>query len=108
MMKYIQNQKGFTLIEMLIVLLVISVILLITLPNVTKHNKNIHGKGCEALVSMLQGQVQAYHMEKNQYPKDFQELDKAGYLESEQVACPDGSKLEIVNGKVQPIKKPES
>lgn len=107
-MNYLRNQKGFTLIEMLIVLLVISVILLITLPNVTKHNKNINSKGCEAFVSMLQGQVQAYHMEENQYPKDFQELSEAGYLESEQATCPDGSELEIVNGKVQPINKPES
>ncbi|GIN73562.1 competence protein ComGC [Bacillus sp. J14TS2] len=107
-MKYLRNQHAFTLIEMLIVLLVISVILLITLPNVTKHNKNINSKGCEAFVSMLQGQVQAYHIEKNQYPKDFQELGDEGYLESEQVTCPDGSALEIVNGKVQPINKPGS
>lgn len=107
-MKYLRNQKGFTLIEMLIVLLVISIILLITLPNVTKHNKTINGKGCEAFISMLQGQVQAYHIEKNQYPKDFEELDAAGYLEAEQVTCPDGSELEIVNGKVQPVNQSDS
>ena len=37
-MKNIMNQKGFTLIEMLIVLLIISVLILITVPNLTKHN----------------------------------------------------------------------
>ncbi len=47
------NEKGFTLIEMLIVLLVISVLLLITIPNVAKHNTNIQSKGCEGLVNIV-------------------------------------------------------
>ena len=59
----IKNQKGFTLIEMMIVLLVISVLLLITVPNVTKNNSSINEKGCEAYIKMVQGQVQAYEME---------------------------------------------
>ncbi|KPD01109.1 ComG operon protein 3 precursor [Geobacillus sp. BCO2] len=42
------NQKGFTLIEMLIVMMVISVLLLIAIPNITKHNSMINSKGCEA------------------------------------------------------------
>jgi len=46
----IKNQKGFTLIEMMIVLLVISVLLVITVPNVTKNNSSINEKGCEAFV----------------------------------------------------------
>lgn len=32
------NERGFTLIEMLIVLMVISVLLLIAIPNVTEKN----------------------------------------------------------------------
>ncbi|WP_152908487.1 prepilin-type N-terminal cleavage/methylation domain-containing protein, partial [Geobacillus stearothermophilus] len=44
------NQKGFTLIEMLIVLMVISVLLLIAIPNIAKHNSMINEKGCEAFL----------------------------------------------------------
>ena len=40
MKKYLKNEKGFTLIEMMIVLLIISVLILITIPNVTKHSAN--------------------------------------------------------------------
>ncbi|CAM3676784.1 hypothetical protein GCM10009865_47380 [Aeromicrobium ponti] len=49
----IKNDKGFTLIEMMIVLLVISVLLIITIPNVTKHNSKINSKGCEAFIQLI-------------------------------------------------------
>ncbi|MCJ7839315.1 competence protein ComG [Lederbergia sp. NSJ-179] len=90
---------------MLIVLLVISIILLITLPNVTKHNKNINNKGCDALVSMLQGQAQAYYMENNRYPQSLAELEEGQYIESAKVSCPDGSDITITNGKVKALGK---
>ena len=45
-MKLINNEKAFTLIEMMIVLLIISVLILIAIPNVTKHSKSIDEKGC--------------------------------------------------------------
>lgn len=48
----LKGNKGFTLIEMLIVMLVITVLLLIMIPNVLKHNTVINNKGCSALVKM--------------------------------------------------------
>lgn len=57
------NEKGFTLIEMLVVMLVISILLLITIPNVTKHNQSIQKKGCEGLKSMIQAQITAYEID---------------------------------------------
>lgn len=47
------NEKAFTLIEMLIVLMVISVLLLIVIPNITKHNGMINNKGCETFVNTV-------------------------------------------------------
>ena len=54
-MKHIKQQNGFTLIEMLIVLLIISILILITIPNVTKHFATIDEKGCAAYINMVQG-----------------------------------------------------
>lgn len=82
-----KNQKGFTLIEMMIVLMIISVLLIITVPNVTKHNENINDKGCEAYIKMVQAQVQAYEMEKQEVPTNIQQLIDAGYLKSNNSAC---------------------
>lgn len=52
-MKKFQQEDGFTLIEMLIVLLIISVLILITVPNVGKHFKTIDEKGCDAYISKI-------------------------------------------------------
>ncbi|MDW0112190.1 prepilin-type N-terminal cleavage/methylation domain-containing protein [Sporosarcina saromensis] len=49
----IKSQKGFTLIEMMIVLLIISVLVLIAIPNVTKHSSTIDQKGCEAFINTI-------------------------------------------------------
>lgn len=54
------NEKGFTLIEMLIVLLIISILLLVTIPNVTKHNQSIQTKGCEGLVNMVNSKNRSF------------------------------------------------
>jgi len=94
-----KNEKGFTLIEMMVVMLIISVLLMITIPNVTKHNSNINNKGCEAYVKMVQAQVQAYQMEKNVIPT-ITELESAGYL-NDVKGCPNGQKVAIdAEGKV--------
>ena len=63
-----KNEKAFTLIEMMIVLLIISVLILIAIPNVTKHSKSIDEKGCNAYVAMVQGQVEAYKMDEKKIP----------------------------------------
>ncbi|MCM3566623.1 competence type IV pilus major pilin ComGC [Neobacillus mesonae] len=92
--KILVNEKGFTLIEMMIVMLVISVLLIITIPNVTKHNKNINTKGCEAYVKMVQSEVQAYQMENNKVPT-MAELESAGYLNEGAADCPNGDNVNI-------------
>ena len=93
------KEEGFSLIEMLIVLLIISVLLLITLPNVTKHSASIDEKGCEAFVQMAQGQAEAYKMDNGKYPTSIKELEGEGYLKTN-AACPDGRTIIIDDGKV--------
>jgi competence protein ComGC len=78
-----KNQRGFTLIEMMIVLMIISVLLIITVPNVTKNNQSINSKGCEAYVKMVQAQVQAYEMDHKMLPATIQELIDKKYLKND-------------------------
>ncbi|MET1014473.1 MAG: competence type IV pilus major pilin ComGC [Paenisporosarcina sp.] len=93
-MRQLKNQLGFTLIEMMVVLLIISVLILIAIPNVTKHSATIDEKGCQAYVKMVQGQVEAYRMELKNIPT-VQDLVDSQYLNAEQITCPDGSTLSI-------------
>ncbi|MFD1018732.1 competence type IV pilus major pilin ComGC [Thalassobacillus hwangdonensis] len=93
------NEKGFTLIEMLIVLMIISVLLIITIPNLSDNSKTVKDKGCEALIKMAEAQAQSYYLDKNEMPATIATLQTEGYLESD--TCPDGSKLTIdANGEV--------
>ena len=48
-MKKILNEKGFTLVEMLIVLAVISILVLLIIPNAITILSTANEQGCEAL-----------------------------------------------------------
>lgn len=98
-MKMIRGEKGFTLIEMMIVLLIISILILVAIPNVTKHSKKVDEKGCSAYIAMVQSQVEAYKMDTNQYPSDLDELVSSEYF-PETPKCPDGTVIAIKDGKV--------
>lgn len=74
-----RDERGFTLVEMLIVLLVVSVLLLLTIPNIVSQSKSINDKGCEAFISMVQGQVQSYQLDKNSIPS-VADLVSGSYL----------------------------
>ncbi len=88
----LKNEKGFTLIEMMIVMLIISVLLIITIPNIAKHNANINSKGCEAFKKVVEAQVQSYKLENNKIPT-IAELKSGEYLKTS--TCPDGKEVVI-------------
>lgn len=97
-----RNENGFTLIEMMIVMLIISVLLIITIPNIAKHNSNINQKGCEAFQKMVETQVQSYKMENDKLPASVDELKSAGYLNTS--TCPDGKTVVInADGSVDTV-----
>jgi len=95
----IKSERAFTLVEMLIVLLIISVLLLLTIPNITKNNSVIHDKGCEAYIEVVQTQVELYKLETGQPPLSIDDLIDADYITRDK--CPDGeTSLKITGGRV--------
>lgn len=101
-----KNERGFTLIEMMIVLLIISALLLIMVPNISTHSSNIDKKGCEAYIKMVGAQVQAYKIDKGDFPT-FEELHQLGYLKDANATCPDGTPLKIgADGEVARVTTP--
>ncbi|WP_158735117.1 prepilin-type N-terminal cleavage/methylation domain-containing protein [Alteribacillus sp. YIM 98480] len=53
MTKNYWNKKGFTMIEMMIVLLIITVLLLIAVPNMVTNNNVAQSKGCDATIHII-------------------------------------------------------
>ena len=95
-----KHEKGFTLVEMLVVLFIISILILVTIPNVSKHFASVDEKGCDAYILMLQGQVEAYKLDTRQYPSSIDELVKEGYIKEQNPKCPDNTDIKIEDGIV--------
>ena len=94
-----KKQSGFTLLEMSIVLFIISLLVLIMLPNLSKqrkHANSIHGK---AMTSVIQTQIDAYENENGTDNVSLEELNKANYLTDAQVQQAHHEKIVIVDGK---------
>ena len=55
--------KAFTLIEMLVVLLIISVLLLLFVPNLTKQKDSVKETGNAAVVKVVESQARSTFLE---------------------------------------------
>ncbi len=47
--------KGFTLLEMIVVVMIISILFLLTVPNVSKIMNSVESVGCDALLKVVDG-----------------------------------------------------
>ena len=92
-------KKGFTVLEMILVLSVISLVFLITLPNIQQKNEIIQNKGCKALTSVIDSQILLYELEHEKTPSSIYELIDEGYLKEGQDRCPNGVRIDIVDGQ---------
>lgn len=92
------TEEGFTLIEMLLVLLVISVLIILIIPNIAAQSRNVQDTGCEAQVRMVQSQIEAYTLNEGATPQTIDAL-VPDYLTAEQVSCQNGDTITISNGE---------
>ncbi|MDE6376016.1 MAG: prepilin-type N-terminal cleavage/methylation domain-containing protein [Ligilactobacillus sp.] len=91
------KMKAFTLVEMAIVIFIISLLILIIIPNVAKQRSNAEKVNTQALQAELNTQAQLYADEKgtemeNVAPTD---LEKDGYLTAKQVAAIEKHHLKV-------------
>ncbi|MCU7556834.1 competence type IV pilus major pilin ComGC [Macrococcus capreoli] len=93
-----KKKDGFTLIEMLLVLLVISVLIIVIIPNIAKQSDNVQNTGCTAQVKMVQGQIEAYKLQHGNTPSNIEALVPE-FLKENQVKCKNGDPIQIQNGE---------
>lgn len=95
-----KDETGFTLIEMLIVIIIISTLLLIAVPSMSKSNDVVGSKSCDVTVKLLQSQVAAYNIEHEELPASLEILATEGYIDK--ATCPGGETLFLNDeGKVE-------
>lgn len=77
------KKKGFTLVEMLVVLGIISVLLLLFVPNLSKQKEAVRKKGDQAVVKVVESQMELYELERDK-KATVADLQSAGYIDKKQ------------------------
>ncbi|MCT2899218.1 prepilin-type N-terminal cleavage/methylation domain-containing protein [Lentilactobacillus buchneri] len=103
MKKHVKKMReGFTLIEMTIVLFIISLLILIIIPNLSNQRKHAQSVHSSAMTEVVQAQIDAYF---SQHPTaksvSFPDLTKGGYLTAKQVKQAKDEGLKITHNEVQ-------
>ncbi|MCT2537548.1 prepilin-type N-terminal cleavage/methylation domain-containing protein [Aquibacillus koreensis] len=96
-----RKEHGFTLIEMLIVLTVISVLLILLVPNLADKNKTMQDNGCNALKQMAESQILSYKIDKGASPSSIEVLIQDDYLKDD--TCANGAKKIQLSSKDEDI-----
>lgn len=81
------NDEGFTLVEMLIVIVVLGILAGITVFGVSTFRSDAQASACDADFKMVQVASEAYAAKTGGYPANIAALTGGGYLKS----TPDGT-----------------
>ena len=93
------NKKGFTLLEMILVVSVLSILFLLSVPSIQKVLSTVDEKGCDALLKVVDAAIVQYRLETGYLPDDVYDLIDWGYLSDSQIECTNGKKILIVSGE---------
>lgn len=81
--KKLHRKKGFTLIEMVLVLFIISLLLLLIMPNMMKQKEAAEQKADAAIVKTVEGQLGLYEATEGK-KGSIQDLVQAEYITEDQ------------------------
>ncbi|HEX8696813.1 MAG TPA: type II secretion system major pseudopilin GspG [Longimicrobium sp.] len=73
-MKRVRGTAGFTLVEILVVIIVIAVLATLVAPNVFQHVGRAKDSTARAQLEMLSAAIDAYRLDNDQYPTTEQGL----------------------------------
>lgn len=90
-MKTLENKKAkaFTLLEMLMVLLIISVLMLLFIPNLSKQKEKVTDKGNAAVVKIVENQAELYELNEGKKPSLSELVQKGNISDKQQKAYND-------------------
>lgn len=92
-------QKGFTLLEMMVVLTVIAIIFILTVPNISRVMSVVNEQGCENQLKIVYTAILEYQLAYDYLPTSISQLVEDGLLTEKQTVCKNGCSIYISEGK---------
>lgn len=69
-----RDSKGFTLVELMVVLLIIGILVAIAIPVYNTVQKNSKEKACRANIRTIEGAATQYHADTGNWPDEVSDL----------------------------------
>ena len=82
-----RNEQGFTLIELMVVVIIIGILVAIAVPLYGGVQARARDNACMANVRTLNGAMSMYYAEEDVFPDEVADLEEAGFIQ-EVPACP--------------------
>ena len=79
-MKLFRKEEGFTLVELMVVVLIIGILVAIAIPVFNAAKSNAQTKQCIANQRTVAGQSRAYEAETGNLPADLNALEAGNYI----------------------------
>ena len=97
-----RNEQGFTLIELMVVVIIIGILVAIAVPLYGGVQARARENACAANVRTLNGAVAMHHAETGEFPADMDELVDSGVLQ-DVPECPNDADADPDSGDVYQI-----
>ncbi len=75
-----RNRKGFTLIEILIVVVIIAILAAISVPIYLDYIKGARAADAQSQIGAIYNSAKMYYMDKGEWPNTLEELEELGLL----------------------------
>lgn len=79
------NKKGFTLLEMLVVLIIVGILMAIIMPNISGQKDKIETQAKQNIAQIIETQVNTYKLVEDSSDVTLSNLQSKGYLTTRQV-----------------------
>jgi len=95
-----RGKKGFTLVELLVVVLILGALAAIAIPRISQSAQTAKINACKTNVDLINSQIELWYANKGSWPEDLDEiLDDTDYFPDGAPTCPLGDDYEYSTTK---------